>query len=133
MKLLTADLHASLLANHHAHLKAMASDKRSPDPVPVARFFNPVGQATWLASEIDPDGVFFGIADLGFGCPELGSFSREELEAMRLPFGMRIERDLHFRGAFPLSVYAEASRQSGSLVLAERLLLAADRRLRGCR
>src|SRR3546814_1805581 len=53
----------------------------------------PVGSATWLATEMDEDGILFGLADLGFGCPELGSFALAELEAVRLPFGLGIERD----------------------------------------
>jgi hypothetical protein len=64
------------------------------------------------------------------GCPELGSFLLAELEALRLPFGMRIERDLHFRPIHPLLVYVEAAGMSGSIVLAERLLRDAHIRLR---
>src|SRR3546814_2226994 len=70
-----------------------SSDVCSSDlPLPVVRLFSPVGAATWLATEIDADGIFFGLADLGFGCPELGSFALAELEAVRLPFGLTIER-----------------------------------------
>ncbi len=102
-----------------------------PDPRPVVRFFNPVGAATWLATELDADGILFGLADLGFGCPELGSFSLAELEAVRLPFGLCIERDLLFEASHPLSVYAEAARAAGSIVLGEQRLLTAARRLSG--
>lgn len=122
MMLLTPELRAQLRANDHARSEAFCRGEASPDPVPVVRFFNPVGAATWLATEIDEDGVFFGLADLGFGCPEMGSFALEELEAIRLPFGLGIERDLLFEGAFPLSVYANAARRTGSLIEAERQL-----------
>lgn len=122
MKLLTPDLRAGLSANNAARMAAQAKGGREPDPVPVVRFFNPMGPATWLATEIDEDDILFGLADLGFGCPELGSFSLCELEAVRLPFGLGIERDLCFEGRFPLSVYAQAARQAGSLLVAERVL-----------
>lgn len=133
MKLLTEKLLDTLRANDRAHRDALNRGERSPDPLPVVRFFNPVGHATWLVTEIDGDDALFGLADLGFGCPELGSFSLSELEALRLPFGMRIERDLHFWPTHALSVYTEAARMSGWIVLAERLLRDADNRLRGGR
>lgn len=95
--------------------------------------FDPVGQATWLATEIDTDDILFGLADLGFGSPELGSFSLEEMQSVRLPFGLGIERDIFFEGRYPLSVYAEAARRAGSLVLAERILCKAASALRGGR
>ena len=128
MKLLTPALEEQLRANLVARFDALARGEREPDPKPVVRLFSPVGSATWLATEIDADGIFFGLADLGFGCPELGSFALAEIEAVRLPFGLTIERDLHFTASHALSVYAEAARRAGSIVLGEpRLRCAADR------
>ncbi len=47
------------------------------DHVPVVKFFNPLGEGVWLATELDEDGdTLFGLADLGE--PELGSFSLSE-------------------------------------------------------
>jgi hypothetical protein len=131
MKLPTPDIAARLAANARDRIDAIERGLREPDPVPVVRFFSPVGAATWLATEIDADGILFGLADLGFGCPELGSFSLSELEAVRLPFGLGIERDLLFEASHPLSVYAEAARAAGSIVLGEQRLLTAARRLSG--
>ena len=131
MKLLTPKIAARLAANTRARFDALERGAREPDPNPVVRFFNPVGAATWLATEIDADGILFGLADLGFGCPELGSFSVAELEAVRLPHGLGIERDLDFEAAHPLSVYAEAARAAGSIILDEQRLRAAARRLSG--
>ncbi|WP_372089405.1 DUF2958 domain-containing protein [Tistrella mobilis] len=123
MILLTDDLRDRLLAN---------GQQRNVDHVPVVKFFNPLGAGTWLATEMDADNdTLFGLADLGFGCPELGSFSLSELTSVRLPFGMGIERDILFEAAFPLSVYAEAARQAGSIVESERLLTNAAASLRG--
>ena len=133
MILVPQDIRADLLANARARHIALADGLREPDPIPVVRFFNPIGSATWLATEIDEDGMLFGLADLGFGCPELGSFALSELESVRLAFGLGIERDLHFKGRFGLSVYAEAARRAGSLVLAERLLVRAEAALVGRR
>jgi hypothetical protein len=101
---------------------------RDADHVPVVKFFNPVGAATWLATELDEDGdTLFGLADLGFGCPELGSFSLMEISSVSLPFGLGIERDLYFEATFPLSVYAEAARKAGHIVEDDtRLSVAAE-------
>lgn len=123
MILLTDDLRDLLLANGR---------QRDVDHVPVVKFFDPLGAGTWLATELDADNdTLFGLADLGFGCPELGSFSLSELTSVLLPFGMGIERDILFEAAFPLSVYAEAARQAGSIVESERLLTISAAPLRG--
>jgi hypothetical protein len=115
MILLPPDLHARLLANG-----AMATET---DHVPVIKLFSPCGPATWLAIELDADGdTLFGLADLGFGCPELGSFSFTEIASVRLPFGLRIERDLSFASDQPLSVWAETAHRLGSLISTEALL-----------
>jgi hypothetical protein len=89
MILLTRTQRAQLLANGR---------QRGADHVPVVKFFNPFGAGVWLATELDEDGdVMFGLADIG--CPELGSWSLEELRGVRLPFGMGIERDLRGKPA----------------------------------
>lgn len=101
MDLLTQSLRKRLLANGACET----------DHLPVVKFFNPVGAATWLFSEMDFDGdTLFGLCDLGFGFPELGSASLSEIASVRLPLGLTIERDLHFAAVHPLSVYAEAAR-----------------------
>jgi hypothetical protein len=117
MMLLTPELHERLLTNGRL---------RGADHIPVVKFFNPLGVGTWLAAELDGDGdTLFGLADLGE--PELGSFSLAEIQSLRLRFGMGIERDILFEGRFPLSVYAEMARRTGSIPAAERLLHAAKR------
>jgi len=127
MKLLTEPLRAALLANGAASLAAEARNARF-DPVPVLKLFNPVGAATWLATELYDDGdTLFGLADLGFGCPELGVFSLSEIAALRLPFGLGIERDSSFSTSFPLSVWADAARRAASILIAEQQLNRAAR------
>ncbi len=124
MDLLTSDMRAALLRNAEITARDHHSETGSAhDPVPVVKFFNPCGAATWLATELDPDGdTLFGLADLGFGCPELGSFSLAEIASVRLPFGLRIERDLGFAGYAPLSRWADLARRAGSIIGAEAIL-----------
>lgn len=112
MILLTDVLRERLLANGR---------DRGADHVPVVKFFNPLGDGVWLATELDAAGdILFGLADLG--SPELGSFSLEELASVRLPFGMGIERDILFATDMPLSVWSDATRQAGSIRAAERIV-----------
>ena len=90
------------------------------DPLPVLKLFNPLGPATWVATELDvDDDTLFGLADLGFGCPELGTFSLREIASVRLPLGLSIERDLSFAPLHPLSVWADTARRTGSILMAE--------------
>lgn len=121
MQLLTESQREQLLGN---------GTNRDRDHVPVVRFFNPCGAATWLFSELDSDhDTLFGLCDLGFGTPELGSASLSEIASVRLPFGLGIERDLHFTPRATLSVYAEAARAAGRIVeFGPELEAAASRR-----
>jgi hypothetical protein len=121
MQLLRPDQREQLLANGR---------QSGLDHFPVVKFFNPVGISTWLATELDADNdTCFGLADLGF--PELGSFSLEELATLKLALGMNIERDVFFTGVFPISAYAEAAHETGSITAAIRILSNAARAKRG--
>lgn len=112
MILLTGTQRDRLLANGR---------ERDQDHIPVVKFFNPVGEGVWLATELDEEReIMFGLADLGY--PELGSWSLGEMQSVRLAFGMGIERDLLFTGDFPISVWAKAARETRSIRAAERLL-----------
>lgn len=127
-KLLSAELHAALRTNDEARRAAVMAGAAEPDFVPVAKLFSPVGAATWLAIELGEDGdTLFGLADLGFGCPELGSFSLSELESVRLPLGLGIERDLGFASEVPLSGWSAAARRAGSIIIAEQNFRRAER------
>lgn len=112
--LLTPELRAALREQYRSD----ATDKR-----PLVKLYHPLSAATWLASELAEDGdALFGLADLGFGCPELGWFSLHEIESLRLPLGLRIERDPHFSTDLSLSDWAAWARKAGSILWAEALL-----------
>jgi Protein of unknown function (DUF2958) len=107
--LLTVADRVALLVN------ALANER---DHKPVVKIFTPDAGATWLLSESDPDDPdrLFGLCDLGLGCPELGYVSLSELTALRGPLGLPVERDKHFAGDKPLSVYADEARAKGRVV-----------------
>ena len=122
MQLITPALREQLLAN---------GARRDADHVPVLKLFSPVGSATWLITEMDPDDndYLFGLADLGLGFPELGGIGLCELQSFRGPLGLGIERDLYFRPKFPLSIYTEAARSARRIVESGPHLDDAARRL----
>lgn len=67
------------------------------DPIIVAKFFNPAGRQTWYASEYDKENnICFGYVT-GFDFDEWGYFSIDELESLKLPFGLKVERDIFFK------------------------------------
>jgi len=92
MNLMTKELRASMP-------KLYALEKEL-DPVAKVKFFAPWSDWTWYATEFDGEDTFFGLV-IGFEA-ELGYFSLQELEEVRGPGGLRIERDLYFEPT-PLS------------------------------
>ena len=115
-----------LLLTQHQRQRLLANGQNRGDHVPVVKLFNPVGAATWLLSELDSDGdSLFGLADLGFGCAELGSVSLSEITSLTLPLGLSLERERHFEARFALTVYADAARLVGRITEDEARLEAA--------
>lgn len=84
---------------------------------PVVKWFTAFGSATWLISEIYPDDhdIGFGLCDLGLGCPEMGDVYIPELQALRGPLGLGVERDLHWEAEMTLADYADLARSRGSI------------------
>jgi hypothetical protein len=67
------------------------------NPLFIAKFFNPCGSQTYYASEYDPETKTSYGYITGMYVDEWGTFSITELEALQLPFGLKIERDLYFK------------------------------------
>lgn len=86
MQLLTAALRQSLPP-------LRSGDTQGPALARV-KFFTPDSSWTWYASEFDGDDILYGLVD-GFEL-ELGYFSLAELESVRGPMGLPIERDRSF-------------------------------------
>jgi len=86
MKLLTNELRRKLPPLYAA--------EHEEDPLVICKFFTPDSSWTWYAIEFDGDDTFFGFVE---GLEnELGYFSLSELESVRGPLGLPIERDLYF-------------------------------------
>lgn len=107
MELMTEKIRAQLYANHEA-TKAANGDHLGHKP--VVKYFNPMGADKWLISEMDAEGMMFGLCDLGVGHPELGYVSLEELESVKLPLGLSIERDLRWTANTTIREYVARAR-----------------------
>lgn len=115
MKLLTKALENKLLKNNKANLACIEKDGNTVDLKPVVKLFTPDGSATWLLTEMDENGLAFGLCDMGFGSPELGYVSIYKVAAARGPLGLPIERDRWFTANKTLSDYAEDARNNGRI------------------
>jgi len=68
----------------------------------VMKLFNPCGAGTWYLYEHLEDDIYMCFANLDDPeMAECGTVSMSELMSLRLPFGLKIERDMHFE---PLSI-----------------------------
>lgn len=126
MNLLTKAIEAKLRKNGDINRKHREIDGNTEDFKPVVKFFNPVGGATWLISEISDEGtdmdgnhdlILFGLCDLGMGFPEMGNVSLNELKGVNLRFGLGIERDMHWTATKTLTEYANDARASGRITV----------------
>lgn len=87
MELLPKEVRESLpelYANEELGLAAQA----------LVKFFTPDAGWSWYGVEFNGDDIFFGLV-IGLEA-EFGFFSLSELESVRGPFGLPVERDRHF-------------------------------------
>ena len=87
MKLLTKEIISKLP-------KLYANENKNPEDVKIiVKFFHPLSNWTWYATEFDGKDTFFGLVN-GFES-ELGYFSLSELESVKV-HGLGVERDKFF-------------------------------------
>jgi len=87
MKLLTEEIRGQLPP-------LGAQDGKGGKAIAYGKFFTPDSSWTFWPTEYDGKDLFFGLVD-GHEM-ELGYFSLRELESVRGPFGLPIERDIHW-------------------------------------
>lgn len=87
-----------------ARFAQVGSQSENPDPIVVAKYFDPCSFARWFATEYNPeDKMLFGYVSLyGDHNDEWGYFSLRELARYQGAIGVGIERDLYC-GEFPIS------------------------------
>ncbi len=74
-------------------LPKLYSQESVEDPIAQVKFFHPLSNWTWYATEFDGEDLFFGLVQ-SFE-EELGYFSLSEMQSIKVG-GFGIERDLHF-------------------------------------
>jgi hypothetical protein len=87
---------------HHLMPEAIAktmpglyATQHDKDPLVRVKWFTPDSSWTWYVAEYDPaEHLCFGLV-IGFE-REFGYFSLEEIETVRGPMGLPVERDLYF-------------------------------------
>ena len=90
MNLLTKDIRSRLPALYYNEVNNIATQ----NIVAHVHFFAVWTAWTWWICEFDEEDLFYGFV-VGHE-PEWGYTSLAELEAIRGPSGLRIERDLHY-------------------------------------
>ena len=88
MKLLTEEIRKKLPPLY-------SQDGKGGKAIAYVKFFTPDSGFTFWATEFDDKDTFFGLVD--GHCKELGYFSLSELESVRGPMGLPIERDLYWQ------------------------------------
>jgi len=94
MKLITKEIENKLLKT-----PLYSQDGKPANEVPIlVKFFTPDSNWTWYVTEAQKeengDWTFFGLVD-GFE-KELGYFVLSELESVKGPLGLGVERDMYF-------------------------------------
>ena len=87
-----------MTAELRARLPKRYAQEGTRNPIVHAKFFFPAGNWTWFVTEGEEDGddfLFFGYV-IGHE-EEWGYFLLSELESVRGPGDLTIERDLHFQ------------------------------------
>jgi len=72
-----------------------SQDKLGGRAIAYVKFFTPDSNWTWWAIEFDGEDTFFGLVEGHF--KELGYFSLSELQSLRGPLGLPVERDLYWQ------------------------------------
>jgi len=92
MNLLTKEIENKLMKYPYR-----SQDGKGLEAKVLVKYFNPVGSGTWLITEgekqDDGDWLLYGYCHIFEW--EWGTVMLSELQSLKLPFGLGIERDLH--------------------------------------
>jgi len=88
----------------------VGDQSESDNPIFIAKFFDPTGSASWYATEYCKETNICRGYVTGLYEDEWGSFSISELESIKRPFGLKIERDLYFKEIGYYDLFPEKKR-----------------------
>ena len=113
MKLLTEEI----ISKFEAH-PIGSQDGKGLDAEVLVKYFNPCGSGTWLITEAEREGDdwrLYGYCHIFEW--EWGYLMLSELESLRLPFGLRVERDLYTGGKYLRDFLSEEEIRHGAFGL----------------
>lgn len=91
MKIITKAIEQAFVKQGDTSQKSMSEIKI------VMKLFNPTGAGTWYIYEKLDNDIYMAFVNLNDPeMAECGTVSMQELLSIRLPFGLHIERDMHF-------------------------------------
>lgn len=88
---------------------------REKDYQPVVKLYDPLGAAEWYLTEVDEDGLAFGLCYI-FEY-ELGYVDLNEMADLKIEGQPRIQQDLEFEAVKTLSAYADEGRRTGRITV----------------
>lgn len=114
MKLFLNQQLIQLRENGEENERSRMFDGKITDHKPVVKLFS--CGVTLLISELDEYGHLFGLADMGVGCPEMGTICTiDEISKVKVGGIFPLERDRSFVADKTLTQYWEEARKHGMI------------------
>lgn len=102
-----------MVINRHEQAKVQGTP-RERDFEPVVKLHIEGTDMLWLLTELDEDGICFGLCQIH--CAELGSVSLDELMDIDIR-GVRVVQDKAFKPTTTLRGYADMARKNGGILM----------------
>ena len=118
LRLFSPHQYARLLDNGRRSAERLASGQRKIDYHPVAKLMDPISNAIWLITEIDPEQRYkaHGLIDLGSGAPDVGEIDLRDLIPAQKGGELAVRRDPTFKSAGRLSSYLQTAQAIGRVI-----------------
>lgn len=112
IQLLRPESRFQLLKNYREQ-EPLKGTRKERDFVPAARLYIPYTYCEWLLTEVDSQGMAFGLCQIQVA--ELGSVWLPELAELDVR-GMKVAEDHTFVPTMTISQYADAAKANGGLL-----------------
>lgn len=118
LRLFTPHQYARLLDNGRRSAERLASGQKKIDYHPVAKLVDPISNAVWLITEIDPEQRYraAGLIDLGSGSPDVGEIDLRSLIPAEKSGDLAVRPDPAFKSAGRLSSYLQTAQAIGRVI-----------------
>lgn len=116
--LFTSHQYARLLENGKRSAARQATGRKKIDYHPVVKLIDPISNAVWLVTEIEPirRTKAVGLIDLGAGTPTVGEIDLRDLATRHQGSELAVRPDPAFKSAGRLSSYAQTAQAIGRVI-----------------